>query len=260
MKKSIVILVAYALALFMQSVLRRFDWYAALYHVYPFYVPETIKSVLGIVLCAAVSLVIYKRVDNFGFAGRLPLAIGFGFVCSLPMVVGLAATRSVGVVHAVPVVFLAGLFPLTEEMLSRGFAFRLLYREERWPLWAAITVVALITGGIHIEKGQSVLEVFGLFALTGIGGGLFSWLFARWQSLWFPFALHMFMNLWWEVFTVSRTALGGWFPLSLQVMSLVLAVVCTVRCAPALTEIRDAGTRRGNSRINLLLRRSTVPI
>jgi membrane protease YdiL (CAAX protease family) len=60
----------------------------------------------------------------------------------------------------------------------------------------AAGIVAVITGAAHVDKGQTAMDVFGLFALTGFGRGVFSWLIARWQSLWFPFALHMFMNLW----------------------------------------------------------------
>jgi hypothetical protein len=36
------------------------------------------------------------------------------------------------------------------------------------------------------------------------------------------------MNLWWEVFSVAKTALGGWFPFLLQTGSIFLAVGITL--------------------------------
>jgi hypothetical protein len=50
----------------------------------------------------------------------------------------------------------------------------------------------------------------------------------HWQSLWYPFALHICMNLWWELFSVARSALGGWFPFALQLASIVLAILITL--------------------------------
>jgi membrane protease YdiL (CAAX protease family) len=120
-------------------------------------------------------------------------------------------------------------------------AFRLLYEREGWSWWTAAGVVAAITGAAHVNQAHTLIEVLGLFALTGLGGFLFSWLMARWQSIWFPFALHMFMNLWWEIFSVSRTALGGWFPLALQLACVAAAIFITLMQTPRLVRREQSG-------------------
>jgi uncharacterized protein len=87
---------------------------------------------------------------------------------------------------------------------------------------------ALLFGLGHIEQGPSFLEMIELMLLTGLGAVVFAWLVCRWQSLWFPIALHICMNLWWALFSVARSALGGWFPFALQSASIVLAILITL--------------------------------
>ncbi len=153
----------------------------------------------------------------------------FGFVVALPMLLGFALTRLPAPnLSLANVSFLAVFFPLAEEIQFRGYAVGQLYRRAGWPSWLAILFVAILFGLGHIEKGQSFSEIAGLFLLTGLGGATFSWLLIKWESLWVPFAIHMFMNLWWEVFSVSRTALGGWFPLALQSITVILAILGTL--------------------------------
>lgn len=67
----------------------------------------------------------------------------------------------------------------------------------------------------------------GLFFLTGSGGAIFAWLVHRWQNLWIPVMLHICMNLWWELFSVAKSAIGGWFPFALQTLTMLLAVLVT---------------------------------
>jgi len=70
--------------------------------------------------------------------------------------------------------------------------------------------------------------MFGLFLLTGAGAVALSWMAYRWQSLWFAIVLHICMNLWWELFSVARSAIGGWFPFALQILSIVVAILITL--------------------------------
>jgi uncharacterized protein len=67
-----------------------------------------------------------------------------------------------------------------------------------------------------------------LMLLTGLGAVVFAWLVYRWQSLWFPIALHICMNLWWVLFSVAKSALGGCFPFALQLVSIALAILITL--------------------------------
>jgi uncharacterized protein len=72
------------------------------------------------------------------------------------------------------------------------------------------------------------MEMAGLFLLTGTGGAVFAWLVYRWQTLWVAVLLHICMNLWWELFSVSKNVVGGWFPFALQTLTILLAILGTV--------------------------------
>lgn len=105
---------------------------------------------------------------------------------------------------------------------------RILQRGTGWPFWMLVWPQALLFGLGHIEEGQSPLEMAGLMLLTGSGAVVVAWLVYRWESLWFPITLHISMNLWWELFSVSKTALGGWFPFCLQIGTIMLAILVTI--------------------------------
>jgi uncharacterized protein len=242
--RSLLILFAYASFASMQSVFRQFEWYRELYRQFPFYVPETIKVGVGLAVCIAAAIWMYGRGDHFAVRGKFIRGVAFGLIASSPMLVGLALTRSVRIDDTVALLFLAALFPLAEEIVSRGFAFRLLWQREGWSWWMAAGMVAAVTGAAHVDKSQTAMEVFGLFALTGFGGFGFSWLLARWQSLWFPFGLHLFMNLWWDTFSVSRIAVGGWFPFALQMACIAAAVGITFRMTPSLSSRTYRGAQQ----------------
>jgi membrane protease YdiL (CAAX protease family) len=247
--RSVVILVSYALAANAQAAFRRFEWYRDLYRQFDFYVPESIKTTAGLAICLIVALAIYGRGDHFGLNGRRRRELVWGAAASTPLLLGLLATRGAAVSRPISLLFLAILFPLCEEMVSRGFAFGRLYLRERWSWWMAAVMVAAITGLAHVDKSQSPLDVLGLFALTGFGGVVFSWLFSRWESIWFPFALHASMNLWWELFSVNRSALGGWFAFVLQMTCVICAVVVTLWLTPRMVPDGRVHTNvRGNDR------------
>jgi hypothetical protein len=36
------------------------------------------------------------------------------------------------------------------------------------------------------------------------------------------------MNLWWELFSVAKTAIGRWFDFALQTLTMLLAIIITL--------------------------------
>ena len=100
---------------------------------------------------------------------------------------------------------------------------------------------ALLCGYGHVEQGQSLQDMAGLFFLTGAGGVTFAWLVYRWQSLWVAVALHICMNLWWRLFSVAKTAIGGWLPFTLQNLTMLLAIFITLyRTRSTVTAVRSS--------------------
>jgi membrane protease YdiL (CAAX protease family) len=219
---------------YLHEILSRFATYRSLYKNHAFYVPEGIDKIGGIVLCALAVWVLRRVawkdvVHELGLADSPLPALFFALVASSPMLIGFVLTRSLTPhMELLTIFFLTVLSPVAEEIEFRGLGVRVFQRGTGLPFWLLVWPQTLLTGLGHIEQGQSFLEMAGLMLLTGLGAVVFAWLVYRWQSLWFPITLHFCMNLWWELFSVAKTALGGWFPFTLQMGSLLLAILITL--------------------------------
>ena len=223
------------LADYAHELLSRLAAYRALYNTHAFYVPEGIDKLAGLAVC--VLTVWFLSSDGFrsvsrelGLSAPLLPAIAVALIVTSPMWIGFALTRKLTPhIQLVPLLFLTFFSPFVEEVEFRGFGVRYLQRETGWPFWFVVWPSALLFGFGHVEQGQTPLEMAGLFFLTGAGGITFAWLVYRWQNLWVAVAIHVFMNLCWELFSVSRSAIGGWLPFVLQNLSMLLAILFTLR-------------------------------
>jgi len=219
---------------FLHEILSHSAAYRNLYNSHAFYVPEGIDKIGGIILCVLASRLLRRLVwketfRELGLADSPLPAVLFALAASSPMLIGFVLTRGL-TPHMEPltIFFLTVLSPAAEEIEFRGLGVGILQRGTGWPFWKLLWPQALLFGLGHVEQGQSLLEMAGLMLLTGSGAVVFAWLLYRWQSLWFPITLHTCMNLWWELFSVSKTALGGWFPFALQIGSVSLAILVTL--------------------------------
>jgi membrane protease YdiL (CAAX protease family) len=200
----------------------------------PFYVAESIDKIGGASVCLLAVWLMYRNgirgiSRELGLSAPVLPAIAFALIASSPMLIGFAITRSLTPhIQLLPLLFLTVLSPFIEEIEFRGFGVRQLQRGTGWRFWAVVWPSALLFGYGHVEQGQSLQEMAGLFFLTGAGGVTFAWLVYRWQNLWVAVALHICMNLWWELFSVAKTAIGGWFPFMLQNLTMLLAIFITL--------------------------------
>ena len=91
---------------------------------------------------------------------------------------------------------------------------------------------ALLFGLVHLANMRAERNPWRLLAevlITGLGGAFFAWLLVRWDNnLWIPIAMHVFMNLWWEVFAVDRTAIGSWAANGARACAIATAIVITL--------------------------------
>ena len=229
------------IASYAHEILANLSAYRELYSHHPFYIAESIDKIGGAAICfLAVWLI--RRVGpravsyELGLSAPVLPAIAFALLVSSPMLIGFAITRSFTPhIEVLPLLFLTVLAPLVEEIEFRGFGVRQLQRGTRWPFWIAVWPSALLFGFGHIEQGQSWREKAGLFLLTGFGGVVFAWLVYRWENLWVAVALHICMNLWWELFSVAKSAIGGWLPFALQTLTVVVAILVTLYWTPSET-------------------------
>jgi membrane protease YdiL (CAAX protease family) len=215
-----------------QSWLVRIPAYRHLYRNHSFYLPEGIKTSLQIVLClAAVALPLGKNFRQtfaeLGLDRGFKKGLLFGFLATIPFFIGLAITHHMGKLAWPNIFYLAFFAPFAEELVVRAYGFGQLHRRCGWPVWLAILVTAALFGWGHVEQGGNFREAAALFLLLSSGGAFFAWFYYRWNSIWFPWTVHAFMNFYWEIFSVSRNALGGWFPFALQWITILTATFLT---------------------------------
>jgi membrane protease YdiL (CAAX protease family) len=173
----------------------------------------------------------FKRsARELGLKAPVGRALLFASIASLPMLVAFAATSGVNA----KMTFLSvgvGCFiaPFAEEILFRSFMFRQLYRRARVGFWLSALLPSVLFALGHLYQSDDFWELIGIVAITGLGGLLSCWIFIRWQdNLWAIFGLHSLMNLWWEVFAVDDTALGGWLANAARLATVGLAVILTI--------------------------------
>ena len=107
--------------------------------------------------------------------------------------------------------------------------FRQLYRRARLGFWLSALIPSVLFALGHLYQSNDFWELVGILAITGLGSILTCWIFIRWQdNLWAIFGLHSLMNLWWEVFAVDDTALGGWLANAARFLTIALAIVLTM--------------------------------
>jgi membrane protease YdiL (CAAX protease family) len=236
------------LVTYIHKVLSFVATYRELHRHYPFYLIESVDKITGVILCI-VAIWLIRPTNLRGIARDLGLdapvlpAIAFALVASSPMLIGFAITRSLTThIQFLPLLFLTVFSPLVEEIEFRGFGVRQLQRGTGWLFWATVWPSAILFGLGHIEQGQTLQEKAILFLLLGAGGVTFAWLVYRWQNLWVCVALHIAMNLSWELFSVSKTTIGGWLPFALQSLTIMLAILITLYWTKAV-----AVTARRNS-------------
>lgn len=172
--------------------------------------------------------------SELGVATRFSIAVKIGFIATLPMLIGYGFAAGFNLqLDLQSIVFGSLLAGIGEEVCFRGFLFGQLYR--RVGLWFPLAAgsSALIFGLGHIYQGNSATEAAGVFAITLAGGVWFSWLFMRWQfNLWVPIVFHVLMNLYWDVFNVGDTALGGLEANIYRAAVIALSIVITIKWGP----------------------------
>ncbi len=148
----------------------------------------------------------------------LPMYIGFSILFNLNLEINLN-TILIGVVSA-------GFF---EELYFRGFLFGLPFRKSNLGFIFAVLFGAVYFGALHLYQSTEMSEIIGIFLITFLGGVLFAWVYAEWNfNIWVPIFLHTFMNLAWELFSVSENALGSIYANVFRFATIVLIIVLTI--------------------------------
>lgn len=230
----------FVVALASRSLIFQVEWYATFIRELPRAVRWVEQPLRWFVLCLVgvyftLRIPPWRALREFGLLARVGTGVFVGFIATLPMVVPfLFIARVRGDVDVLFLVFTATIWPLGEEILFRGYAFRQLHRRAGINLWVAAAATGVLFGLVHLGQAavqnQPLEGQLGTVLMMSSLSMLSCWVFTRWDdNLWLLVSLHGFMNLWWAVFDVSDNPLGGWFPNAMRLASVVLIVILTLR-------------------------------
>src|SRR5262249_54051659 len=189
---------------------------------------QVILSLWGVTIAHATG--IKGAIGELGLRAPVGRAAIFAFIAALPMLTAFAFTSRLNPNMSVLTVgvgcFLA---PFAEEVLFRGYMFGQLYRRARWGFWLSALIPSALFALGHAYQAGRPLELTGIFAVTGLGGFLGGLVYLRWGGkFWVGFGLDCLMNLWWELFGVADTALGGWIANGARLLTVALAILLTI--------------------------------
>lgn len=154
-----------------------------------------------------------------GLAITLPMGIGYAIVSQL--------NPDISAMDLLNQALMPGLY---EEFVYRAFLFGLLFRFCGWGFIPAGLLSALIFGGAHLYQANDLGSALGIFAVTGIGGLWFAWLYIEWdKNLFVPIVAHILMNAYWGIFSMGTNALGGVYGNVFRSMTIALSIFLTVR-------------------------------
>jgi CAAX protease family protein len=193
------------------------------------------RDVLQIMLCflgisAAHRCAAGPAARELGLRAPAGRGLAFALLASLPMLVTFSLTSGLnrGMTFAGVAVGCI-IAPFAEEVLFRGYMFRQLYRRARAGFWLSALIPSALFALGHVYQSSAIGELTGILLITGLGSLLGCWLFLRWQdNLWAVFGLHALMNLWWEVFAIDDTALGGRVANLARFATIALAILLTI--------------------------------
>lgn len=217
----------------LQFFFTKLPFYNSLYKKFPYYVPETLVSLLQVIIPLIIVMLFLKAkfVNAIKFLGiNREIIKGFtaALIITVPMSLLYFFGNGISGEPKLSIAYLALISPFAEEVLFRGFAFGILHKELKLNWLLAAVFVGVFFGLGHVTLGYEILNTLPVFAITTLGSIFFSWLYIRWNTLWVPVFVHSLMNFYWIVFSVADGAFGGVFPTIIQLATLVLGITITL--------------------------------
>ena len=194
---------------------------------------------IQIALCLIVGF-IFLKVGDFkqsvwnalGLDTPVMKGLGWAFVFTLPMFLGYWIVCGINKeVTTEDVVFWSIVSPFAEELFYRALLIGFMFRFLRMGFLPAALIVSIIFGLGHLSQANELMESIGVFGLTLFGSLLFGWIYLEWKNnLWIAFGMHLFMNLYWNIFDIEASnALGGWAANIFRFATIALAIALTIR-------------------------------
>ncbi|MEM7549796.1 MAG: CPBP family intramembrane glutamic endopeptidase [Bacteroidota bacterium] len=172
----------------------------------------------------------HKVFESLGLNGNLKNGILAALIGASPMLIGYAFVfefnNKITIHDVVTGSICAALF---EELYYRGFLFGQVFRYTKIGFIPSILFGALLFAFAHLYQSQDVATLIGIFITTFLGAILFAWVYTEWGfNIWVPVFLHLFMNLFWEMFSAGDNALGDMYSNLFRVMTIALVIIGTI--------------------------------
>lgn len=154
--------------------------------------------------------------------------LGFAVLCTLPLPLTYAFTTPLQDISKIFIDVLndAILAGFSEELLFRCFLFGLLFRFAKWKFLPAAMLGAIIFAIGHLYQGNAILDSASVFAITLAAALWWAWLYVKWNyNAWVPIGFHVLMNGWFNVFSVSETAL---LPIAAEIARVSVVVISII--------------------------------
>lgn len=190
--------------------------------------------VMAVLLCLAAGVAPGRLIGLSGLTQPIRKPLLWAAILFVPALATAAILTEPATNYSVPDLFWQGVgIPVIEELVYRGLAVAALIRWAGWHWLPACLLPAVFFGAVHMGQGSEWIEIAGIVAITGVGGVLFGWLFARWDfNLWPPILLHVGLNCLWIIFDLGVNALGGMLGNGLRVAVVGGAIALTFVMAP----------------------------
>lgn len=168
--------------------------------------------------------------EPLGLKGNILKAILFSFAFSIPMLLGSGFMGNFEITINPQDFWFGCVFAaFFEELYYRGFFFGQLFKKTKLGFFPSIIISALIFASLHLYQSDDLSTLTGIFITTFMGAGLFAWLYVEWNyNLWLPIGLHFFMNLSWELFSISDNAFGDLSANLIRALTVTLAITITL--------------------------------
>lgn len=185
-----------------------------------------IPIILGVILIHNVK----GLVGGLGLDKSIIKGVLFPFICTLPMLIGFAVVFNFNpeiTINDILIKVIAAAF--FEELYFRGFLFGQLFRYTKLGFLPSVIIGALLFAIIHLYQSTDLTTLVGIFLTTLLGAILFAWAYAEWNyNIWIPVFLHLFMNLFWLLFSAGENALGGIYANVFRILTIVLIIWLTI--------------------------------
>ncbi len=172
-----------------------------------------------------------KALSELGLNNGFLRGVLIAFLFTLPMLIGYYFLGNYNneftLIKNIAFAFKDG---FREEIFYRAFLFGQLFRQVKIGFIPAVAINGLIFGISHLYQAGNIFESFGVFAITFAGAVWFAWLFIKWgNNIWLPIWLHTFMNLYWDLFSTDKTAIGGLLLNLPRILTIALSVYFTIK-------------------------------